>query len=77
MQIPRSVVAPILIVTVLAVAWPGLTEETKAEEVRPVVLMQTSLGPIKIELWYDKAPVTTASSASAAVLNVSCPKATI
>lgn len=58
MQIPKSVVAPILIVTVLAVAWPGLTEETKAEEVRPVVLMQTSLGPIKIELWYDKAPVT-------------------
>lgn len=31
---------------------------TEAAEKRPVVRLETSLGPIKIELWPDKAPIT-------------------
>jgi peptidyl-prolyl cis-trans isomerase B (cyclophilin B) len=33
-------------------------QKTKAKEIRPMVLMETSEGTIKIELWADKAPIT-------------------
>jgi len=38
-------------------SWAADTEE-KAKPANPVVLMNTSLGQIKIELWADKAPET-------------------
>jgi peptidyl-prolyl cis-trans isomerase B (cyclophilin B) len=38
-------------------SWAADTEE-KSKPANPVVVMNTSLGPIKIELWADKAPGT-------------------
>ncbi|MCE5335862.1 MAG: peptidylprolyl isomerase [Desulfobacteraceae bacterium] len=38
-------------------SWAAAPEE-KAPSKNPVVLMKTSEGPIRIELWQDKAPIT-------------------
>lgn len=45
-------------ITVLLIMGPGLTDDKEPEGSRPVVLMETTLGSIKIELWRDKAPIT-------------------
>jgi len=50
----------VLVVSVLMLqsfSWAADTEE-KSKPANPVVVMNTSLGPIKIELWADKAPGT-------------------
>jgi peptidyl-prolyl cis-trans isomerase B (cyclophilin B) len=41
-----------------SLASAGSPQKTKAKENRPMVLMETSEGTIKIELWADKAPIT-------------------
>ncbi len=41
-----------------SLSWAAGPEETKPEPKNPVVLMKTSEGQIRIELWADKAPET-------------------
>jgi len=58
MEIRKSIVAAVLAIAVLGIGPKGLAKDSNAEESKPVVLMETSLGIIKIELWRDKAPIT-------------------
>ena len=56
MKIAR--IAAVLAVAAVATAAPAFAEKKKAEVSNPVVVMETSKGTVKIELWKDKAPVT-------------------
>ena len=58
MKIRKWVAFLIAVIAVLLVMGPGLTNDKEPEGSRPVVLMETTLGSIKIELWRDKAPIT-------------------
>jgi peptidyl-prolyl cis-trans isomerase B (cyclophilin B) len=48
----------VIVVALLLITSLGLAESEEAERSNPVVLMETSLGGITIELWQDKAPIT-------------------
>ena len=55
----RSAIITALVITGLATVHLLLAgEETTRKGVNPVVVMETSEGTIKIELWADKAPIT-------------------
>jgi len=58
MQARKLAVAVIVAVAVLLIISPGLADKKTAEKSNPVVLMETTLGPIKIELSHEKAPIT-------------------
>jgi cyclophilin family peptidyl-prolyl cis-trans isomerase len=45
-------------IAVLLIMGPGLAENKAPAGSKPVVVMETTLGLIKIELWSDKAPIT-------------------
>jgi cyclophilin family peptidyl-prolyl cis-trans isomerase len=54
----RMLAVATLIVSVAVVARTISAQEEKMKSANPVVIMETSLGNIKIELWADQAPVT-------------------
>ena len=55
----KTMVAWVLVVMGLVFAEQGFAVEEKGKEsVKPVAVMETSEGTIKIELWADKAPIT-------------------
>jgi len=58
MQTRKSVAAEIATVAVLLIIGASLADSRKAEGSNPVVLMETTLGPIRVELWHVKAPIT-------------------
>jgi cyclophilin family peptidyl-prolyl cis-trans isomerase len=58
MQNRSSRLALTVVMAVFLVIGVSLADDAKAEGSKPVVLMETTLGSIKIELWEDKAPVT-------------------
>lgn len=55
MKITRA--AAVLAIAAVATAAPAFAEK-KTDVSNPVVVMETSKGTVKIELWQDKAPVT-------------------
>ncbi len=58
MRIRKSVAIVIVATVLLGVAGLCLAENNEAKKSNPVVLMETSLGNITMELWQDKAPIT-------------------
>jgi cyclophilin family peptidyl-prolyl cis-trans isomerase len=58
MDLKNLLVVATVTISVLAISQGGSASETKAGALHPTVLMDTSLGLIKIELWADKAPTT-------------------
>lgn len=58
MQIRKPLMMAMIVIPVLAMAGQCSATNSETEESQPVVLMETSLGIIKIELWPDRAPAT-------------------
>ena len=60
MRSTSSSVAPVapVALAVAALSWHGCAEARSRKEVNPVVVMETSMGTIKIELRADRAPAT-------------------
>ena len=58
MQNRSSRLALTVVMAAFLVIGVSLVGDAKAEASKPVVMMETTLGSIKIELWEDKAPVT-------------------
>ena len=56
MKITRIVA--VLAIIVIATTAPAFAKKKQADMSDPVVVMETSKGTVKIELWQDKAPVT-------------------
>jgi len=54
-----KIIAPLLVIVALAIGIMAFVDkETIKKEENPMVIMETSEGTIKIELWADKAPIT-------------------
>ena len=58
MQTRKSIVTVIAAIAVFFIINPSFADNRKAEGSNPVVLMETTLGPIRVELWHVKAPIT-------------------
>jgi peptidyl-prolyl cis-trans isomerase B (cyclophilin B) len=59
MKMVKTMVACVLVVMGFVLAEQGFAAEEKGKEsAKPVAVMETSEGTIKIELWADKAPIT-------------------
>jgi len=61
MKKPASRLFPLALLLAFAVLPAGAQPTTKAEAKKPVVILETSLGEIKLELDPDKAPVSVAN----------------
>jgi cyclophilin family peptidyl-prolyl cis-trans isomerase len=58
MENQKSCVVGMILISVLTVSGYAFGDERESAKSQPLVLIETSLGTIKLELWSDKAPVT-------------------